>query len=139
MLVSKTGLTGSVAGTLAAAVPGVTFSAAGFAATFAPSRLSITGTGVSLTVAGQAVNGNFTVTTAPAGAALHVDDLNLSIGGVVGVTNGTGDFTLARAGAAAAGITGSGSARCRSTPAGRPRSTAASALPSRRPRPGDRH
>lgn len=107
LLVTKTGVSGSLQGGLTASIPNVIFNSTNFAISFAPGTLSISGTGVSLTAYGQSISGNFSFVSNPSSVSLHIDSLALSLGGVVNVTNGTGDFTLTKG--AGGGMTGSAS------------------------------
>lgn len=107
LLVTKTGVSGSLHGGLTASIPNVTFNATNFDISFAPGTLSISGTGVSLTAYGQSIGGNFTFASNTNSVSLHIDNLSLSIGGIVNVNNGAGDFTLTRG--AGGGMVGSAS------------------------------
>lgn len=107
LLVTKTGVSGSLHGGLSASVPNVTFNSTNFDISFATGSLAISGTGVSLTAYGQSISGNFSFASNASSVSLHIDSLSLSLGGVVNVTNGTGDFTLTKG--AGGGMVGSAS------------------------------
>ncbi len=107
---TKTGITGAIQGGLSAAVPGVTFNSTNFNIAFAPGSLAITGQGVSLTAYGQQISGNFTFSQMSGNVGLHIDNLGLSIGGIVNVSAGVGNFTLVQG--QAGGMSGSASGKC---------------------------
>ena len=94
--VASAGVTGSAAGTLAAAVPGVTFTGR-VAATFAPNSLTLAGTNNALTIGTERIAGDFTFAAAgPADVRLTVANLSVGLGnGLVTVANGSGYLTLA--------------------------------------------
>jgi hypothetical protein len=104
--VAKTGISGSISGTLTANIPNVTFSG-DFSIAFDPTSLDVSGTNVSLTAYGQSISGSFTFSDANNTLSLTIENLALSIGGIVNVTGGTGSFVLTTG--ASGGMTGSAS------------------------------
>jgi hypothetical protein len=94
VLVSKSGVSGSIYGGLSANVPNVTFNSTNFSIAFGGGNLSIGGTGVNLTAYGQQLGGNFIFAQNASSVSLAISNLSLSLGGVVNVTGGTGNFTL---------------------------------------------
>ena len=90
VLVSKSGVSGSIEGGLSANVPGVSFNSTNFDIAFGPTSLAISGMGVSLTAYNRQISGNFTFAKSGNNVSLHVDNLGLSVGGIVSVTAGRG-------------------------------------------------
>src|SRR6185437_4167224 len=83
VLVTKTGISGDIQGGLSATVPGVTFNSTNFDIAFVPGSISIAGMGVSLTAYNQQISGNFVFSQSGSNVSLHVDNLSLSVGGIV--------------------------------------------------------
>ena len=83
------------------------FNATNFSIAFDPTMLAISGTRVNLTAYGQTISGSFTFSDANNTLSLDIENLSLSIGGIVNVTNGSGDFVLTTG--ANGGMTGTAS------------------------------
>ena len=105
--VTHSGVSGNLYGGLAANVPNVSFAGSNFGIAFGNGSTSVSGTGVNLTAYGQSIGGNFSFTQSGGSVALAISNLSLSLGGVVNVTNGTGNFTLTSG--IGGGMTGSAS------------------------------
>ncbi|HEY1684279.1 MAG TPA: hypothetical protein VGG19_05925, partial [Tepidisphaeraceae bacterium] len=105
-------LSGSAIGTVMLnGVPDVSLSGT-VSLDFTPSSLSVTGTDMNLSVLGQTLSGDFSFSDNGDGTIkVGVDHLNLSLaGGVVSVTDGSGDFEIGSEGAEK-GIKGTASAQ----------------------------
>jgi len=114
LLVSSSGISGSISGGISSTISGVSFGtqrasgsqpAGQFSIAFTPGSLQISGTNVFLTFSGQQINGNFTFSQTGGTTTLSISNLNMSIGGIVNVTAGSGSFTFPSGG----GISGTAS------------------------------
>ena len=99
--ITAAGITGSVAGTVAANLPGVTLGGT-FGLTVGATGFKITGTGTSLDIAGQHLAGDFSFEREGAVTRITASNvaLTLSAGAttILALEHGEGDFTISAAG-----------------------------------------
>ena len=99
-LVKGSGMTGTAGGNVSITGVGSDVAFAGnYQVTVGNNAVKVAGTGDTLTLFGQTLAGNFSFAQQGAIVDLHVNSLNLSLGnGLVLVTGGAADFTLANGG-----------------------------------------
>ncbi|HEX8911189.1 MAG TPA: hypothetical protein VF796_02435, partial [Humisphaera sp.] len=93
LVVDAAGVTGTASAQVSVAAPGVTFGGT-FGVAISPTGIAVSGNNASLTIGSQTLTGNFAFSKSTAGVKLAVSGLGLSLGGVIAVSNGAGEFTV---------------------------------------------